>query len=57
MTVAETYPARTDTNGTTWYRPQRREDVSFSQWGWTSDPKQAHEDYNSFNGRVNEPGI
>jgi hypothetical protein len=44
-TVKEAHPATTDTNGTTWYRPQRRGDVSFSQWGWTSDPAQAHEDY------------
>lgn len=45
MSVAEFYPPRTDTNGITWYRPSRREGESMSQWGWTSDPAQAHDDY------------
>lgn len=45
MSVAEQYPARTDTNGTTWYRPVRPKGIDFDQWGWTSDPRQAHPDY------------
>lgn len=32
------YPARTDGNGTTWYRP-------VDGYGWTSDPGQAHPSY------------
>lgn len=45
MNVAEAYPARTDTNGRTWYRPVRPAGVDFSQWGWTSQLKYAHPDY------------
>ncbi|WP_016891473.1 hypothetical protein [Mycobacteroides abscessus] len=45
MSVAEQYPARTDTNGATWYRPVRSKGIDFDQWGWTSDPHQAHPDY------------
>ena len=32
------YPARTDSNGTTWYRP-------IDGFGWTSDLAQAHLSY------------
>ncbi|AOQ28932.1 hypothetical protein SEA_THYATIRA_76 [Mycobacterium phage Thyatira] len=45
MSVAEQYPARTDSNGVTWFRPARDTGLDFSQWGWTSDPTQAHPDY------------
>ena len=45
LNVAQQYPARTDTNGTTWYRPVREKGVGIDQWGWTSDPAQAHPDY------------
>lgn len=45
MSVAEQYPARTDTNGTTWYRPGFTGKTPPSMWGWTSDPRQAHPDY------------
>lgn len=41
MSVAQQYPARTDTNGTTWYRPAD----TAAPWGWTADPEQAHPDY------------
>lgn len=44
-TVAENFPARTDDNGRTWYRPPRRDGESMSQWGWTSDPAQADPSY------------
>lgn len=44
-TVAEQYPARTDDNDTTWYRPERRAGESMSQWGWTADPEQADPSY------------
>lgn len=43
--VAEMWPARTDTNGITWYRPAAQPGVAFSQWGWTPDPTQAHPSY------------
>lgn len=42
LTVAEQYPARTDDNGNTWYRPANE---GLKMWGWTSDPTQAHIDY------------
>ncbi|AHY26907.1 hypothetical protein SEA_MUFASA_83 [Mycobacterium phage Mufasa] len=45
MNVAEQYPARTDTNGRTWFRPVRPPGADVSQWGWTSQPEQAHPDY------------
>ncbi len=45
LTVALQYPARTDTNGITWYRPLRAKGVDFDQWGWTSDPAQADPSY------------
>ncbi|QBP31665.1 hypothetical protein SEA_NIKLAS_83 [Mycobacterium Phage Niklas] len=45
MNVAEQYPAVTDASGRTWYRPVRPAGADFSQWGWTSDPAQAHPDY------------
>ena len=32
------YPARTDANGTAWYRPADGD-------GWTADPGQAHPSY------------
>lgn len=44
QTVAQMYPARTDGNGTTWYRPARRKLVgrdgfaAEGLWGWTSQP-------------------
>lgn len=37
-TVAHRYPARTDSNGTTWYRGESGD-------GWTADLAQAHPDY------------
>lgn len=43
--ISHDYPAHTDGNGTTWYRPVRPKGTDLSQWGWTSDPKQAHPDY------------
>lgn len=49
MTVAEQYPPRTDGNGRTWWRPVRDPGLDFSQWGWTSDPAQAHPDYDALN--------
>lgn len=45
MNVAQQYPARTDTNGNTWYRPLRPKGFDFDQWGWTSDPSQADPSY------------
>ncbi|ASR85965.1 hypothetical protein SEA_PEANAM_83 [Mycobacterium phage Peanam] len=45
MNVAEQYPAVTDANGRTWYRPVRPAGADFSQWGWTGDADQAHPDY------------
>ncbi|SIB68314.1 hypothetical protein [Mycobacteroides abscessus] len=45
MSVAEEYPARTDGNRTTWYRPGFTGKTPPSMWGWTSDPLQAHPDY------------
>ncbi|AEL19722.1 hypothetical protein CL76_gp28 [Mycobacterium phage Larva] len=45
MNVAEQYPARTDDNGVTWFRPVRDAGSDFSQWGWTSQREQAHPDY------------
>lgn len=44
-TVAEQYPARTDTNGTTWYRPGFSGKTPPAMWGWTSDRTQAHPSY------------
>lgn len=43
--IAQQYPARTDTNGNTWYRPVRPKGFDFDQWGWTSDPAQADPSY------------
>ena len=48
-TVAEQYPARTDSNGTTWYRPVRRKGDAMSQWGWTALPEHADPSYNAPN--------
>lgn len=45
MSVAEQYPAHKDSNGTRWYRPQLEAGTGIGQWGWTSDPRQAHSDY------------
>ncbi|ASR85383.1 hypothetical protein SEA_CAIN_85 [Mycobacterium phage Cain] len=45
MNVARQYPARTDANGRTWFRPVRTPGMDFSQWGWTSQPCYAHPDY------------
>ncbi|AON96729.1 hypothetical protein SEA_GENGAR_74 [Mycobacterium phage Gengar] len=45
MNVAEQWPARTDSNGVTWFRPARDAGSDFSQWGWTSQREQAHPDY------------
>ncbi|SKT21853.1 hypothetical protein [Mycobacteroides abscessus] len=45
MSVAEQYPARTDDNRTTWYRPGFTGKTPPSMWGWTSQPEQAHPDY------------
>lgn len=45
VSVAEQYPARTDDNGITWYRPGFTGKTAPSMWGWTSQPDQAHPDY------------
>ena len=45
MNVAQDFPARTDDNGNTWYRPVRDKGMDLSQWGWTSNPELAHPDY------------
>lgn len=45
MSVAQDYPARTDADGRTWYRPVRDKGMDLSQWGWTSNPAMAHPDY------------
>ncbi|ASR85584.1 hypothetical protein I5G80_gp060 [Mycobacterium phage Krueger] len=45
MNVARQYPARTDANGRTWFRPVRSPGMDFAQWGWTSQPCYAHPDY------------
>lgn len=45
LSVAEQYPARTDSNGRTWFRPVRPAGCDLSQWGWTSQPGLAHPDY------------
>ena len=42
--MSKEYPARTDSNGNTWYRPVQEPGI---MWGWTSDPKQAHPDYHA----------
>lgn len=47
MNVAEQYPPSTGTNGITWYRPAFKGDAPPKMWGWTSDPAQAHLDYNA----------
>lgn len=44
-TVARIYPAHTDSNGNTWYRPVRDEGVGVAQWGWTSNPALADPSY------------
>lgn len=44
MTVAENHPPVTDSNGTTWYRPDFT-GTPPQMWGWTSDPQQAHPSY------------
>lgn len=49
MSVATDWPARTDSNGRTWWRPVRDPKMSFDQWGWTSDAAQAHPDYDALN--------
>jgi hypothetical protein len=43
--VAEQWPARTDSNGTTWYRPALTSGVSMQTWGWTAQPEQADPSY------------
>lgn len=45
VSVAQQYPARTDDNGTTWYRPSFAGKTPPSMWGWTSQPLHAHPDY------------
>lgn len=47
--VAGEWPAQPDPGtGLTWYRPARDKGMSIEQWGWTSDPWQAHDDYMCF---------
>lgn len=46
--VAEQYPAQSRVDGTTWYRPRRVPGAGVDQWGWTSDPRQAHPDYAAY---------
>ena len=43
--IAQLWPARTDTNGTTWYRPALTKGVSLQTWGWTAQPEQADPSY------------
>lgn len=45
MDVASRYPAVTDDNGNTWYRPQFVGKSPPTNWGWTSDRDQAHPSY------------
>ncbi|QYC54294.1 hypothetical protein SEA_ALLEGRO_50 [Mycobacterium phage Allegro] len=45
MSVATDYPARTDANGATWFRPVRDPGMGIEQWGWTANPLLAHPDY------------
>ena len=40
--IAERYPARTDDNGNTWYRPTPTPGLL---WGWTSSPEWADVSY------------
>ncbi len=49
MNIAELYPPVTDGRGVTWWRPVRDAGADVSQWGWTSDPAQAHPDYDALN--------
>lgn len=44
-TVADDYPAVTDSNGVTWYRPVRGPGVDIAAWGWTAQRSQAHPSY------------
>jgi hypothetical protein len=44
-TVAEQWPARTDTRGVTWYRPALTAGVTLQTWGWTAQPEQADPSY------------
>lgn len=47
--VASQWPAQPDPGtGLTWYRPARDKGMSIEQWGWTSEPNQAHDDYKCF---------
>lgn len=43
--VAEDFPAHTDSNGNTWYRPVRDKGIGMDQWGWTSNPVFADPSY------------
>ena len=43
--VAKQFPARTDSNGNTWYRPVRDKGMAHDQWGWTSNPEMADPSY------------
>lgn len=43
--VATQFPARTDSNGNTWYRPVRDKGMAHDQWGWTSNPAMADPSY------------
>ncbi|QFP94866.1 hypothetical protein SEA_MARSHAWN_80 [Mycobacterium phage Marshawn] len=43
--IAARFPAVTDSAGRTWWRPVRDAGTDLSQWGWTSDPLQAHPAY------------
>ena len=45
MNVATQYPAVTDDNGTTWYRPAFEGASPPKMWGWTGLPEHAHPDY------------
>lgn len=45
MSVATEYPARRQPDGSHWYRPNLDKGQDARQWGWTNDPKQAHDDY------------
>ncbi|QJD50383.1 hypothetical protein I5H01_gp024 [Mycobacterium phage MarkPhew] len=43
--VAARFPAQVQADGRAWYRPVRDAGMDLSQWGWTSDPRQAHPAY------------
>jgi len=53
LSIAVQYPARTDDNGVTWFRPQYSGKTPPMLWGWTASPNQAHPAYDV---QVNDDG-